>query len=143
MNTNKRYKVEHDYPNSRFSVGTIIEVIYPESFLATYPDYGSDVLPTHVYLGRKSFADYPHLFREMAWWEELPYEELPRYYKVKNGNTVIHSEGIGSGSGGNMHILWHQPFDVRNFAKGALRATKISLLLPAESSDYTAYLSNK
>lgn len=58
-----RFEVIADYPNSNWSIGEIIT------------DAG-EFSTKHIY--RK----YPHLFREMKWWEKRTEEEMPRYVKL-------------------------------------------------------------
>ncbi len=64
----KRYRVIANYPNGRYRKG---EIVYPNK------------------VGFLSWAgnpnDYPDIFEEMEWFEEMAEEDLPQYLKNANG----------------------------------------------------------
>jgi len=81
-----RYKVIADYPNSKFSIGT---VIIPNRLDGVIDD--SWVVPDK---NDRSFAhvkvqDYPHLFRRLSWWEEREEKDMPEYVEDTDGNVSM------------------------------------------------------
>lgn len=64
----KRVKVIASYPDSNYLIGEII-------YLNDYSVYE-----------RKIFAPYPHLFRELKWWEERDPSDLPEYLMTSAAN---------------------------------------------------------
>lgn len=86
-----RFEVIADYPNSNWSIGEIIT------------DAG-EFSTKHIY--RK----YPHLFRELKWWEKRGASELPEYFnykgsifKVKKWNLKDEQGWIVLSEGGNWY----------------------------------------
>jgi len=65
-----RFEVIADYPNSNWSIGEIIT------------DAG-EFSTKHIY--RK----YPHLFRELDYWEKRTEEEMPKYVKSEQWGRVF------------------------------------------------------
>ncbi len=70
----KRFKVVADYPDNDIPVGIVLT------------NYSSDIW-TNMEKGYEFhaqvswFEKYPHLFREMSWWEERELKDLPEYVK--------------------------------------------------------------
>jgi hypothetical protein len=66
-----RYKIIADYPGNPHKVGHILEYAR-----------GDDWDKKHIETCKK----YPHLFKELAWHEERPKEDMPKY--IKHGGVV-------------------------------------------------------
>ncbi len=67
----KRFKVVADYPDNLLEVGEII-----------------NIEDDNILEPLEWWQKYPHLFREMSWWEERNDEDLPEYVKFKSGHIV-------------------------------------------------------
>ena len=67
-----RFEVIEKYPGSGYTVG---EVLYNELNIGFYKVKGRELLngPTIEQL-----REYPHLFREMKWWEQRTKERMPK-----------------------------------------------------------------
>ncbi len=67
-----RFEVIEKYPNSGYTIG---EVLYNELNIGFYKVKGRELLngPTIEQL-----REYPHLFREMKWWEQRIKEQMPK-----------------------------------------------------------------
>lgn len=125
----KRYKVIADYPNSEYAVGRIYETD-PLGGIVECNDEGRI---------RVDPEEYPHIFKELQWWEDVPAEELPKYVRWKEGY----------GSSGVVEVdhwaVYPTPdgdmggaFDKRgHFIGGAFAFT------PATASEYNEYLNRK
>ena len=61
-----RYEVIADYPKSPFKVGEVFTPAIPSAF-----------------------KSYPHLFREMEWWEGMAESEMPKYVKSEQWGRVF------------------------------------------------------
>lgn len=48
--------------------------------------YGSE---TGRWVGKSIVSEYPHLFRQLEWWEERNPEDMPRFIKGINGNIMF------------------------------------------------------
>ena len=74
-----RFKVIADYPdNHRWNVGTILDRDW-----SRYP--GDDETKEPIW----KISDFPHLFKELEWWEEREVEDMPKYVKsIANGSIV-------------------------------------------------------
>lgn len=68
----KRFKVIIRYPYSIYSVGDIIES--PESKM-------SDVILLGDEWGDACLSDFPEIFKELEWWEDIKEEQKPKYIK--------------------------------------------------------------
>src|SRR6187551_3141251 len=68
----KRFKVIADYPDSPANVGEIFTKI---EGIQNYTNgrFSFDV---------RTLERYPHLFKELQWWEERTIDEMPKYLKL-------------------------------------------------------------
>jgi hypothetical protein len=73
----RRVKVIADYPNNPFKVGTVL----------TDTDWGGWLRYGERMLNLSMVKYYPHLFKELQWWEKRSLDEMPEY--VKNENKVF------------------------------------------------------
>lgn len=81
----QRWKVIATFPDSDFEVGSIQDRDW-----CKYVN-GEDTVDGVLW----SISDFPHLFRELEWWEERDIDDLPNFvkyqnliYKVKEKNLV-------------------------------------------------------
>ena len=63
-----RFEVIAPYPNCTHKVSDIIEGIHAETLAEHY-------------------RQYPHLFRELKWWEKRTEDEMPKFVKSKDGDV--------------------------------------------------------
>lgn len=66
-----RYKVIADYPFSDFKVGDILNQDKKREWLWEYNH--SEISKPHA---------YPHIFKELQWWEERKENDMPEYLEV-------------------------------------------------------------
>jgi hypothetical protein len=111
---NPRWKVMADYPNSPFNVGDIHSFM----FAAT---------------AKIVFGTWPHLFRELQWWEEREEKDLPKYVKHKERDEVLKVERI--------EVASHYTNIISKDLKYG--STKyLSMYLPATEQEHTKYLAD-
>jgi hypothetical protein len=72
-----RYKVVADYPNSDLPIETVLT--------NSYQDIWTDFHGLEFNERTSFFSDYPHLFRKLEWWEDRKVEDMPKYFRNKNG----------------------------------------------------------
>jgi hypothetical protein len=73
-----RYKVVAGYPDSKFQVGQIIQFELLKTGDWVYQWAGHDGI---YEIGILEFAEYPHLFKKLEWWEDRKIEDLPEYVR--------------------------------------------------------------
>lgn len=114
-----RFKVIADYPNSCLRVGYIIDKPTPILYIQSYANGVSDM---------ETFAQYPHLFKALKWWEDRTIENMPKY--VKNEDGAVYKV-IGYDT--NM-VLTVKDYKGINHFKAA------SMHLPSTEEDYIDYI---
>jgi len=67
------YEKSH-YPNSPFSIDEILEVHHDGARLVS--------IKTGKYVDWLKFQNYPHLFKQLKWWEHREDYEMPLYIKT-------------------------------------------------------------
>ena len=72
MSTIKRFEVISNFPKNPFVVGQIIETKTDLIYCVPNSD---------------RYSDFPHLFRELKWWEGINIEDAPKY--IKSDTQVI------------------------------------------------------
>lgn len=79
-----RFKVIADYPDSPFGVGQILPLIFKAAgWRYEYVTYeGQD------YISESQLKEYPHLFKEMEWFEDRKKEDMPKYIKSKRTGNI-------------------------------------------------------
>ena len=77
-----RYEVIAPYPFSPYKVGDIIEKIAKLNWQVKQR-------PVSCLSEDDPYAQYPHLFREMEWWEGVAESEMPKYLKNKFSSQVL------------------------------------------------------
>lgn len=83
-----RRKVIADWPfNNLFKVGDIL--IFFKSMDGENKEYWYHHEATHQNFQDSWFDKFPHLFKELFWWEERSIEDLPKYVKYHNGNIQL------------------------------------------------------
>ena len=83
-----RFRVIGEYPNCKFREGDLLQRI-PR---ATDDWYHADI---HAVVGGHDISElrkYPHLFRELKWYEDLDSKDFPKYCKV--GLEVANSDDV-------------------------------------------------
>lgn len=84
-----RWKVIADFPDSDYKVGSIED--------RDWCKYVNSEDETDGIVWK--ISDFPHLFKELNWWEERKIEDLPNYIKIVDENVIAkveeHSIGIG------------------------------------------------
>lgn len=108
-----RFKVIADYPNSDYEVGIIIDT--SQHYL-----YRSGKVVGQSIKKVDFFRQYPHLFKELQWYEDRDVSEMPMYLKqtLSNGKTTFHKiikwDGLygleGQGYSCNL-LLWAKNFN--------------------------------
>lgn len=120
-----RFKVIADYPESPFEINSIF----------TADDYKLTEESSFVDI---EFREYPHLFRELQWWEDRKEDEMPEYVKVIDVSYLPQSNTVFK------IIRWE--IDEIGQMKGYYSNDKAALaqyLLVATSSEYTTYNKTK
>lgn len=105
-----RFEVIADYPNSQYKVGDILD--------------GAQAIVL-----ADNFRKYPHLFRELKWWEKRGASELPEYFnykgsifKVKKWNLKDEQGWIVLSEGGNWYYRDSiQPATEAEYEKGKIK----------------------
>lgn len=112
-----RYKVIADYPQSIWRIGLNV------------PDFPIEYL-------EKNFKPYPHLFRELKWWEERTESEMPEYVKLPDWHdeTIFCYFKIGD------EYKYDKELDRVVHKSGG--GTLIHYFLPATESEYLNYINN-
>lgn len=122
-----RIRVKADYPGNSQSVGAIIQ-LYKET---------NRLVIEQLHFYRK----YPHLFEELAWWQERNREEMPEYVKYSRGVYKVKNWHYSPGG----EIL----FDILNWknekwwsSQGGNYWMRHVGLLPATLEEYNQYQSS-
>lgn len=99
----QRWKVIANFPDSDFRVGSIQD--------RDWCKYVNGVDETDGILW--SISDFPHLFRELEWWEERDIDDLPNFvkyqnliYKVKEKNLVSARSEKHPLDGAGLDVPW-------------------------------------
>ncbi len=78
----ERYKVINIYPNSPFIVGHIID-FDEDDYKRVQRKYES------LNIEYIKLYDFPHIFQKLYWWEDIKFDELPRYVKSNKSNAWL------------------------------------------------------
>ena len=114
----KRFIVIADYPDSIYTVGTVLD------------REGSYDSSNNVFFYNK----YPHLFRELSWWEHREISDFPEYVKYSTKGKIIKVKWIYVQDGEGKVQL----------ENGGYRFTwSFNLFEPATESQYNEYLKIK
>lgn len=73
-----RIEVIADYPNSPFVVGDILLFEKSDGVFTTYKKEGYK----EGVITAMDFANYPHLFRPLPWYEKRDIEDMPEYVRI-------------------------------------------------------------
>lgn len=111
-----RYKVIAEYPQSYLKVGDIFEADNVTKFM----------------------ANYPHLFKPLAWWEERKVEDMPEYVKYRNKVWQVNWE------------IWLAEFKPRYTKESNRTDSDLALswhynsadFLPATLTEYSDYITH-
>lgn len=130
-----RYKATADYPNTGFKEN--------EVFVTVMGNSGKQCVHRNITYNEEVAiypADYPHLFKELEWWEERTAKDMPEYMKCKSS---VHPKGI----------VWRVRQWAINTATffahgedagfGHCVFTQSDILLPATKEDYDNYINSK
>lgn len=84
----KRFMVVADYPDSKMDVGDILT--FEEGKFRKYIiGYG------YVAFAERYLKKFPHLFRELNWWEFRDEKDMPEFVKQFNTGIVEKVKGYG------------------------------------------------
>ena len=78
---------------------------------------------------KEAFKEWPHIFREMDWWEDRKLENLPEYIKSKRGN-IVHKVTKWLNTG--LCRVRDKPY-----------SCFVELFIPATREEYEQYLKTK
>jgi len=140
-----RYKVIADYPRNghyeNVEVGEIIEAWHPNKILQD---------------NRTGFyGKYPHIFKELGWWEDRKVSDMPMYLKqtgmVDGANNPLpdwyvkvkkhFNAGNGEWRDDSIHIFCTE--DHKNGWGSGVRSMNYNGFEPATEQDYLTYKQNQ
>lgn len=134
-----RIEVIADYPNSPFVVGDILFFEKSDGVFTTYKKEGYK----EGVITAMDFANYPHLFRPLPWYEKRDIEDMPEYVKlVPDSISVAKLHGFDC-------ELYYKVYDWRITDKGNLQGkTKddwfiVTHFTPATIDEYNQYINGK
>jgi hypothetical protein len=110
-----RWEVIADMPFNHFTVGQIVTDI-------------------NIIEGYR-FSKYPHLFRQLSWWEHRKEEEMPWYFKHTSGGDIYKRATI---IGGAHNVMVY--FPKGEYGPGTIGPIGLMNLLPSNETDYLNYI---
>ena len=141
-----RYKVIADYPRNKYyenvEVGEIIEAWHPNKIL-------QDNITGF-------YGKYPHIFKELEWWEEREIKDMPMYLKQTgmvddDDNTLPDwcfkvkkhfNAGNGEWRDNSIRIFCTEEHPTKGWSLGN-RSFHYSGFIPATEQDYLTYKQNQ
>jgi hypothetical protein len=119
-----RYKVIAPYPDMPFSVGQVLLLQkHKEGWEYTWAEHDGFHSMTDL-----EMSEFPHLFKEMEWWEEREEKDMPEYVKHRRGEGVLKIVSI---DWKYMSVILEDDSFPRSFMN----------FLPATASEYETYKS--
>lgn len=115
--TAKRYLVIADYPGSQMEVGFVVTK--------------ENCLP---YFFQFNIEKYPHLFRELQWWEMREESEMPEYVKW-NPESILYK---------NQTPVYKTKISDKEWNEVSKHCNiHLSHLIPATPEEYSEYIKSK
>jgi hypothetical protein len=141
-----RYKVIAPYPDMPFSVGQVLLLQkHKEGWEYTWAEHDGFHSMTDL-----EMSEFPHLFKEMEWWEEREEKDMPEYVKINADEcsfirgTVLKVDGVGRypdrikplGNEGDLYVTLTIPEDTETHDAGEQVTMNVKNVLPATLSEY-------
>lgn len=133
----KRFKVIADYPKSNYAVGEILTK-GDAGMVFTMP-HEKDICG-NVREPIESIEKYPHLFKELQWWEDRKPEDMPEY--VKEGEYIFKAKWLIKKGELKMKIFEY-PDDELQWAEYYVVNSVMSFFSIATESEYLNYINSK
>ncbi len=123
-----RYEVIADFPDSKIPVGTILQLEYRPN---NGNVWGTEIEGTPGIWDEGYIKDYPHIFKELGWWEKRSLDEMPEYVSMQlnEGKVVIKVSG--------------KQFLDKDFMRWKFGGHSLNDFLPATESDYHLFINNQ
>ena len=136
-----RYKVIAQYPNTPYEISDLVNISDDGNLfhaITTWvgPD-GQLIEQQKYYHSIETLQKYPHLFKQLEWWEDRKLEEMPEYVKRVNGQ-----EGVSGVIPFSMFRKEYEPYEDAEL-EWTCGSYHISLFVPATEAEYTNYINSK
>ncbi len=116
-----RYKVVADYPDSNQPLNSLLIQT------STVPLFENNINGCKMRFS--SIQKYPHIFRKLEWWENLPESNFPKFCKV--GLVVVNSDDVCIDECNNRIYVGQDEYLFHKCT-----------LLPATEKEYTDYINS-
>ena len=128
---NRRFKVIAPYPHSPYQVGDLVEMGVQSFHITTTRDdsYLNESGKCENYFSIAEVEKYPHLFREMPWYEDRKVEDMPEYVKDKISGKIFNP----------VHFSNHWAYPSKNGCAFGGRHIRYETLLPATQEEYEQF----
>lgn len=133
-----RYKVIADYPKCPFVVGQLLSQDM-ESVGEIFVDI-SEVNETNKdrnWIGPDQIGKYPHLFRELQWWEEREEKDMPMYVTVRGEVYKVKEWDMGMVTPVEVFI---NPKIHKGYIDSCTECPLYGDILPATEKQYSEYI---
>lgn len=108
MNTEQlmkpRFKVINDYPGAISRVGDLFMIGYLNAKQCWILCRDGKTVEHSVH----GPENYPHLFKQLDWWEDRDEKDMPEFFKINHSSRVVKSASHFVGSNKNMFEVAHK-----------------------------------